>query len=101
MNSKTQETLAIIAMQEQIVNLTVKVTVLERILLKNKILQEEEYGQELKKASELVGELFDKIAKDLANKVTNTGVGGEGSAGSTSVVESEKETSKEGDAPKA
>ena len=69
MNVKTKEAITLIAMQEQILKLTVKVTLLENFLLRDKLIKEEEYSQELKRATSLVSEklneLFLKLSEEL------------------------------------
>ena len=62
---KNNEILSFIKLQEQILDLTIRVRVLETVLVKNDIIKEEVYIKELNAAGELISDKIKEAYKGI------------------------------------
>ena len=63
--NKNNEILSFIKLQEQVLDLTIRIRVLETLLIKNNVIKEEDYVKELNSAGELISDKIKEAYKGI------------------------------------
>jgi len=63
--NKNNEILSFIKLQEQVLDLTIRIRVLETLLVKNNVIKEDDYVKELNSAGELISDKIKEAYKGI------------------------------------